>query len=89
LGIEHLIQEAKERAAHRVKAFAAVGSFVGLGQKSRRQERVQQPIQLHEALLAEVVDAPAEVGEAGAPSGEEGRVHDKYIYLSQRLTSSL
>jgi hypothetical protein len=45
---------------------------------------VKQPIQLEEALLADLLDAPAEVGEAGAPGGKERRVvgHDKYVYLS-------
>jgi hypothetical protein len=37
---------------------------------------------LVEALLAEVVDAAAEGGQAVVPSGKEGRLHNKYIYLS-------
>ena len=84
VGFEDLIQEPKEGAADRIDAFAAVGAFVGLGQKSGRQQRGEQQIQLQEAVLLELVGVPSEIGEADAPGGKErGVAHDKYIYWSK------
>jgi len=82
-GFEHLKEESKEGAAHRINSFAAVGALVGLGEKSRRQERAKQQIQLREAVLLEVLELAAEVGEAAAPGRKEWGVgHVQYVYLS-------
>ena len=37
--------------------------------------------QMGQALLAEMFDAPAQSGEAGAPEGEEWRVHRQVLLL--------
>jgi hypothetical protein len=84
LGFEDLRQETKEGAADCIDPLAAVGPLVSLGQKSGRQQRVKQQVQLEKALLADLLPASAEVGEAAPPGRKEWRMdHDKYIYLSQ------
>src|SRR5438045_7846011 len=83
LGIKHLIEEAKEGAAHAKDTLAAVGSFLGLGQQAGRQQRPDQQFQVAKALLTEVLDPVAQGGQPGTKGGEERSVHDKYIYLSR------
>ncbi len=85
IGLEHLKQEAKERAAHGINAFAAVGPLVGLGQESGRQERSKQQVQLEQAVLADLPDALAEAGEAGAPGGKQWSAGMTSIYTCQWL----
>jgi hypothetical protein len=81
MGIEHLIEKAKEGAPDIEDPIPAVGTFIGLGQKLRRQERAEELIEVDEALLAEVLDAAAQGSQARPPEGKERRLHDKYIYL--------
>ncbi len=88
LGIEDLIEETKESAAHAKNALAAIGALIGLGKQARGQEGSQEQFQMAEALLAEVFDPVAQCGQAGAKGGEERRMHDKYIYLA-RLDSKV
>ena len=81
IGVEHLIKKAKEGAADAKDPLPAVGPLCGLGQQLRRQERAEELIQVDEALLAQVLDAPAQGSQARPPRGEERRFHNKYIYL--------
>ncbi len=83
IGLEHLVEEAKEGAAHVIDAVAAVEPLLGLGEQTCGQERSQQEFQVAEAVLAQVLDAPAQGGQASAPGGEKRRMHNKYIYLSK------
>src|SRR5436309_1902813 len=69
-GIEDLIEKAPEGAPERVNALAAVGAFVGLRQKSRRDESGEEFFEQQKALLAQGLEAPAEGGQAGAPGWE-------------------
>ena len=71
-GIERLGAEATEGAAHGEDALAAVGTVVGLGQQSGREQATEEVFEVEEALLADVLDAAAEGGEAGAEGGEKG-----------------
>ena len=87
-GIEGLIKKAPEGATQGVDARAAVGTLVGLGQKPGGDQLCEEQFEVKKALLADALDATAEGGQAGAPRGKEGSVHDKYIYLS-RLTVQL
>jgi hypothetical protein len=57
IGIEHLVEKAKEGATHRVNLLAAVWAFISLGQKPGGQERAKEEVQVGEALLAQSVDA--------------------------------
>jgi hypothetical protein len=81
--IKHLVQKAKEGAPDAKNARPAVGPFISLGQKLRRQEWAKQLVELEEALWSELANAPPEGSQARAPGWEERSVlHDKYIYLS-------
>ena len=75
LGIEHLIKKAKEGAADRIDAIAAVGALVGLGEQPWRQPGAEEEVQVQEVLLAQLLDAGAQGGKPGAEGGEEGRFH--------------
>jgi len=66
IGIEDLIEKAKEGAPEAIDAVPAVGAFVGLGQQSRGQEGAQESFQMEQALLAQAVDAPAQSSQPGA-----------------------
>ena len=81
VGFEHLVEEAEEGAAHGVDPLAAIGALVGLREQAWGQQGSQEQLQVAEALLAEGLDPAAQGGQAGAPVGEERRMHDKYIYL--------
>ncbi len=81
IGIEDLIEKAKEGAPQAIDPIAAVGPFVGLGQQPRGQERAEELIKMDEALLAEGWDARAQGGQALTQLRKEGSVHNKYIYL--------
>ena len=82
VGIEDLPEKAPEGAAQRIDALAAVVTLLGLGQQPGRQQGSEELFQVEEVLAAQAVDPLAQGGQAGAPSGEKRRVHDKYIYLS-------
>lgn len=88
-GFEHLVEKAKEGAAHRIDPIAAVGSLVRLSQQRRGQERAKELLEVREAVLAEVADAPAESGQAGAEGGEEGRMHTIGRIYTASLDSQL
>ena len=89
-GIEDLIEKAPEGAPERVNALAAVGAFVGLRQKSRRDESGEEFFEQQKALLAQGLEAPAEGGQAGAPGWEERRmVHMTSNYTCQKLDVQL
>src|SRR5580704_3113957 len=79
--IECLIKEPEKGAAQAENAPAAVGPGRGGVEPGRRQERPEQKLQGGEAFLTQTMDAAAQGGQARAPWGEEGRVHNKYIYL--------
>jgi len=79
--IEDLIEKGKEGAAQAIDAIATVGSFIGLAKEARREPGVNELFQVGQALLAELFDAPAQSGEAGAPDGEEGCLHGQVIIL--------
>jgi hypothetical protein len=64
LGVEHLIEKAKEGAAHTKDPFAAVGSLLGLGKQTWGQEGSYEAFQVAETLLTELLRAPAERGQA-------------------------
>lgn len=81
-GIEDLREKAPEGAADRIDALATIGALVGLGQEPSRDELAKELFEVQQAVLAEVLDALAEGGQAGAPGREERCLHDKYIYLS-------
>src|SRR5258708_2013433 len=82
-GVEALGGEAKAGATHRVNLLAAVWACIRLGQKPGGQERAKAEVQVREALLAEVLDAPAQGSKPRPPHGEKRCAHDKYLYLSQ------
>jgi hypothetical protein len=88
LGFEYLIEEAKEGAPHAIDALAAVGAFIGLGEQARRQQWVEQPFEVGEALLAEVSDLMPQVGQPGAERGKE-RCVPRAVYLPPLLTRLL
>jgi hypothetical protein len=80
-------------------SFSEVASFpisrcegetlVSLCQQPGGQQRAEQPVQVQQALTAEVLDALAHGGQPRTPGREEGSIrHDKYIYLSS-LTAKL
>jgi hypothetical protein len=75
------MKKAKEGAADAKDPLPAIGTFISLGQKRRRKQRAEELIKLEETLLAEVLDAPAQGAQAGAPGRKERSVHNKYIYL--------
>ena len=81
-GIEGLVEKGPEGAAEGEHALTAVGPVISLSQEAGGDEAAEEPLEVQEALLAELVDARAQGGQAGAEGGEEGGVHDKYIYLS-------
>ena len=72
IGIEHLVKKAKESAAHRKDAIPAVGSLVGLRQEFRRQERAEELFQVGQTLLAKILDALTQGGQARAPGRKKG-----------------
>src|SRR2546426_821134 len=78
--IEHLVEKAKEGAAHRIDPITAVGALVGLGQEPWGQQRTQEQIQVQEALLAQVLDALAQGSQPRPPDGKEWRMHVQYYY---------
>ena len=73
--IEDLIEKGEEGAAQALDAIAAVGAFLGLGKKARRQPGANELFQVGQALLAEVLDPFAQGGQAGAKRGEERSMH--------------
>ncbi len=75
VGLEDLIEEAKEGAAHAKDSLAAVGAIVGLAEQARGQEGSQELLQMTETLLAQALDARAHGGEARPEGGKEGGVH--------------
>jgi hypothetical protein len=75
VGIEDLIEKAKEGAAQGIDALTAVGTFLGLGEQVRGQERGEEFFQVQETLLAQGVDPFAQGGEAGAEGWEERSFH--------------
>jgi hypothetical protein len=79
---EDLIQETKESATQAIDALPTIGAIIGLGKQAGRQQGSEERFQVTEALLTEVSDPAAQGGQAGTEGGKEGRVHDKYIYLS-------
>jgi hypothetical protein len=81
-GLEHLVEEAKEGAAHAEDPVAAVGALVGLGEQARGEEGSQEQFQVAEALWAEWAEPAAQGGQPGSESGKERRMHDKYTYVS-------
>jgi hypothetical protein len=80
--IEGLVEKGPEGATEGEDAVAAVGAVVGLGQQAGRDEAAEEQLQVEEALLAELLDAGAQGGQACAELRKEGCVHAKYIYLS-------
>ena len=72
IGLEHLVEKAKESAANGEDTFSAIGSFVGLGQQSRRQEPAENLVQLHEALLAELAETSAQGARRRRQAGKKG-----------------
>jgi hypothetical protein len=58
-GVEDLVKEAKEGAAHAKDALSAIGTLIGLGKQAWRQEGSQQQLQVAETLLAEVLHPAA------------------------------
>ena len=75
LRIEHLIEKAKEGAADRIGALAAVVALVGLGEQTGRQPRAEEEVQVQQVLPAQTLDAGAQGGKPGAKGGEEGGGH--------------
>ena len=88
IGFEHLAQEAKEGAAHAIDALAAIAALVGLGKQARRQERLEQQLQVAKTLLAEVLDPATQGRQARAQGRKEGCVH-RAVYIPPLLTSLL
>jgi len=88
IGLQHLVEEAKEGAAHGVNLLAAVGALVTLGQAPRGQERGKEQVQVREALLAQGVDAFTQGGEPGPELREKGRGHDT-VYILCLLTARI
>jgi hypothetical protein len=82
IGIEHLIEKAKEGAPEAIDAIPTVAAFLGLGQQVQWQQGAKEQFQVGQALLTKVLDASAQGGQASSPGGEERGVHDKYVYLS-------
>ncbi len=85
--VKHLVEKAEEGATDRKDSLSAVGTLVGLSQQGRRQDALEEQIQVPEALLAERLHAPAHGREAGAPGKEERSLHMGRIYTAQRLDS--
>jgi hypothetical protein len=88
IGLEHLAEEAKEGAAHAIDALTAVAALVGLGKQARRQERLEQQLQVAKTLLAQVLDPATQGRQAGTEGRKEGRVH-RAVYIPTLLTSRL
>ncbi len=89
MGIEDLIEEAKEGASDAIDSIAAVGAFLSLGEQACRQERREEFFQVQQVLLAEEPDPLAQGGEAGAKGGEERGFHKAQYYYCAYLTASL
>ncbi|HEV2208115.1 MAG TPA: hypothetical protein VG167_05030 [Verrucomicrobiae bacterium] len=83
VGVEHLIEEAKEGAPNAENAFSAVGALLSLRQQGWGQERAEELVQMKEALLAQANDAPAHGAEPVSPVGEEGCMHCTVLLLCQ------
>jgi len=66
IGIEDLIEKAKEGASEAIDPITAVGAFVSLGQQPRGQEGAEESFQMEKAMLAQAVDAPAQSSQARA-----------------------
>lgn len=53
-----------------------------MGQEPRRQETPEEFFQVVQTVVTQVLDAPAQGGQAGAPCREERSMHNQYVYLS-------
>jgi len=80
VGVEDLIEKAKEGAPDAIDPIAAVGTLIGLGKQARGQEGSQKQFQVAEALLAQMMDPAAQWGQAGTKGGEDGSMHVQYLY---------